>query len=133
MMPTIEDVLDLSEEVKNRHVKGNIELYKLISSGDEFEKNSEAIFNCTYPTGPIRSIVEFITRKMDPEQKADVRSAFAITGTYGTGKSHILATIYHLFNGLTRARTWLEKNDMIQEMLPTFPRTVVLPMLNLKR
>ena len=132
-MPTIEDVLDLSEEVKNRHVKGNIELYKLISSGDEFEKNSEAIFNCTYPTGPIRSIVEFITRKMDPEQKADVRSAFAITGTYGTGKSHILATIYHLFNDPTRARAWLEKNDMIQEMLPTFPRTVVMPMLNLKR
>jgi len=129
----ISDVLDVSEEVKNRHVKGTIELYKLTSEEEDFEKDAKAVFSCTYPSGPIRNIIEFISRKMNPKQKADIRGSFAITGTYGTGKSHILTTVYHIFNDPTNAKEWLEGNKITREFLPTFPETIVMPMLNLKR
>jgi len=132
-MTKISDVLDVSEEVLNRHVKGIIELYKVMGEGDEFEKNSKAVLNSTYPTATIRRIIDFVSRKIDPEQKSDIRSSFAITGTYGTGKSHILTALYHIFNDPTMAKKWLEDNSMASDLLPTFPHTVVMPMLNLKR
>ena len=132
-MIKISDVLAVSEEVLNRHVKGIIELYKVMGEGDEFEKNSKAVLNSTYPTATIRRIIDFVSRKIDPEQKSDIRSSFAITGTYGTGKSHILTALYHIFNDPTMAKKWLEDNSMASDLLPTFPHTVVMPMLNLKR
>ena len=132
-MTKISDVLDVSEEVLNRHVKGIIELYKVMGEGDEFEKNSKAVLNSTYPTATIRRIIDFVSRKIDPKQKSDIRSSFAITGTYGTGKSHILTALYHIFNDPTMAKKWLVDNSMASDLLPTFPQTVVMPMLNLKK
>lgn len=132
-MIKISDVLAVSEEVLNRHVKGIIELYKVMGEGDEFEKNSKAVLNSTYPTATIRRIIDFVSMKIDPKQKSDIRSSFAITGTYGTGKSHILTALYHIFNDPTMAKKWLVDNSMASDLLPTFPQTVVMPMLNLKR
>ena len=132
-MTKIADVLDVSEEVMNRLVKGMIELYKVMGEGDEFEKDSKAILDSTYPTATIRRIIDFISRKIDPKQKSDIRSSFAITGTYGTGKSHILTALYHIFNDPTMAKKWLVDNSMASDLLPTFPQTVVMPMLNLKK
>jgi len=132
-MTKISDVLEVSEEVLNRHVKGIIELYKVMGEGDEFEKNSKAVLNSTYPTSTIRRIIDFISRKIDPKQKSDIRSSFAITGTYGTGKSHILTALYHIFNDPTMAKKWLVDNSMATNLLPTFPQTVVMPMLNLRK
>lgn len=131
-MTKISDVLDVSEEVLDRHVKGTIELYKVLGEGDEFEKDSKAVLNSTYPTATIRRIIEFISRKIDPKQKSDIRSSFAITGTYGTGKSHILTALYHIFNDPTMAKKWLVDKGMAPDLLPTLPQTVVMPMLNLK-
>lgn len=65
-MTKISDVLDVSEEVLNRHVKGFIELYKVMGEGDEFEKNSKAVLNSTYPTATICRIIDFVSRKIDP-------------------------------------------------------------------
>jgi len=132
-MTKISDVLDVSEEVLERHVKGTIELYKVTGEDDAFEKDSKAVLSSTYPTTTIRKIIDFISRKMDPKQKSDIRGSFAITGTYGTGKSHILTALYHIFNDPTMAKKWLEDNSMSPDLLPTFPQTVVMPMLNLKK
>lgn len=132
-MTKISDVLDVSEEVLNRHVKGTVELYKVLGEGDEFEKSSKEVLNSTYPTATIRRIIEFISRKIDPKQKSDIRSSFAITGTYGTGKSHILTALYHIFNDPTMAKKWLVDNAMSPDLLPPFPQTVVMPMSNLKK
>lgn len=132
-MTKISDVLDVSEEVLNRHVKGFIELYKVTGEGAEFEKSSKEVLNSTYPTSTIRKIIDFVSRKMDPKQKSDTRSSFAITGTYGTGKSHVLVALYHIFNDPSLAKKWLADNGMAPDLLPTFPQTVVMPMLNLKK
>jgi hypothetical protein len=132
-MTKISDVLDVSDEVLNRHVKGFIELYKVTGEGAEFEKSSKEVLNSTYPTSTIRRIIDFVSRKMDPKQKSDIRSSFAITGTYGTGKSHVLTALYHIFNDPSLAKKWLVDNDMAPDLLPTFPQTVVMPMLNLKK
>ena len=104
----------------------------VLGEGDEFEKDSKAVLNSTYPTATIRRIIEFISRKIDPKQKSDIRSSFAITGTYGTGKSHILTALYHIFNDPTMAKKWLVDKGMAPDLLPTLPQTVVMPMLNLK-
>jgi len=61
-MTKISDVLDVSEEVLNRHVKGTVELYKVTSEEDEFEKDSKTVLNSTYPTATIRRIIDFVSR-----------------------------------------------------------------------
>lgn len=132
-MTKISDVLEVSEEVLNRHVKGVIELYKVTGEGAEFEKSSKDVLNSTYPTATIRRIIDFTSRKMNPQQTSDNRGCFAITGTYGTGKSHVLTALYHIFNDPTLAKKWLVGNAMSPDLLPTFPQTVVMPMLNLKK
>jgi len=132
-MITISEIVEVSDEVKNRHVKGTIELYKLKSEESDFEKDSETIFNCTYPTKAIKKIVDFINRKIDPKKQSDTRSSFAVTGTYGTGKSHILTTVYHILNDPTKSKEWLRKNNMEFELIPAFPKTAILPMLNLDK
>ncbi|HJH26368.1 MAG TPA: hypothetical protein C5S37_06225 [Methanophagales archaeon] len=74
-MTKISDVLDVSEEVLNRHMKGFIELYKVTGEGAEFEKSSTEVLNSTYPTSTIRRVIDFISRKMD----ALLSNSFAIS------------------------------------------------------
>jgi hypothetical protein len=43
------------------------------------------------------------------------------------------AGLYLIFNDPTMAKNWLVNNGMTSDLLPTFPQTVVMPMLNLKK
>jgi len=129
----ISDVLDLSKEVLDRRVNGWVELYKILGEQDAFEKNSRAIFKATYPTRPLKEIIKFISRKMDPSKEVDSRGAFVISGIYGTGKSHIQLTLYHLFSDPKNGKKWLEEHGLEDIHLPSYPETILMTMLNLKR
>ena len=132
-MPSISDVLIVSDEVANRSIKGYINLDNLIDEKDQFEKDSSAILDLTYPSKPLKNALEFISRKADTGQKADNRGAFLISGTYGTGKSHLLTAVYHILSNPQLAKLWFESNDIPYQKLPLVPRSqiVVMPMLNL--
>jgi len=106
-MVVIADVIEVRDEIKKgEKIEGIIRTYNLLEVGDFPEKSPLWVFEHTYPTTPIRNIIQKINEKLIGKEK---RGTFVFTGGYGCGKSHNLVLIYHIFKNLKTTKEWAKK------------------------
>lgn len=72
-----------------------------------FEGDPYWFFDHTFPTRAIKTTIEGVAAKLDKKAPG----ILPIRGYLGTGKSHLLLTVYHLFNPASRkyAMNWLKR------------------------
>jgi len=90
-------------------VDGIIDLANLTSTRRKaLEKDAVRFFALTYPTADIRRVLEELDRRFNTDKQT--AGLFLFEGLKGTGKSHLLLLIYHLFNSRAEASEWLRRH-----------------------
>jgi predicted AAA+ superfamily ATPase len=98
-MSKLKEIGKLKLEAQNpENVRGVVRFWQVQSaaeiSEDNWEKDTEQVFEKTYITEQLMQTIKRITDSVNGERE---KSAFVFEGTYGTGKSHSMLTIYHIF------------------------------------
>jgi hypothetical protein len=108
-------------------IRGHILFKDLISPLDSLEKNTDWLFSHTFPTTVLQAILREIRAKL--EGKSAI-GAFLLEGGLGSGKSHLLTFLYHLFTKPAKAREWLAENRLDASLtIPEQANVVALPLL----
>jgi len=106
MLPVITDIATLSEEVTSGQVYGVVQLYKVLEDKPALEKRPSDVFARTYLTDALRTALDQIRHKLTGQ---DRRGGLVFTGGYGSGKSHLLLALYHIFCHPDVAGEWLTR------------------------
>jgi hypothetical protein len=110
-MLRISDVVNLRDEVVSGEVHGWISLRGLFEGGKEAD--AEYIFDITYPSAEIKNLLKAVEDKLKGRRKTGF---FELMGGYGTGKSHILLLLYHLFKNPRKGEEWLRRHEISLEL-----------------
>jgi len=121
-MYKINDILKPREEVLRGAFQGVIQTHKLDTNENRLENNPHEFLQITYPSAALKRTLERIEDKLF---KKSNQGAFLLVGPYGTGKSHTLITLYHLFNNPSLAKKWGEKWK-IDFALPNNSRSIII-------
>jgi len=90
---TITDVCRLSNEVRSGELLISVFLDQAIVNPSSKEADRAFVLRATYPTAPLRSLLEHVTQKLSG---AHPKGSAVVRGTYGSGKSHALLALYHV-------------------------------------
>lgn len=82
----------------------------------KLEARPSDFFSLTYPTADIRRVVETLHRRFSGDR--DAPGLFLFEGLKGSGKSHLLLLVYHLFANPGPARVWLDQHELRCETPP---------------
>lgn len=100
-----------SEAISEEGIEGIIDLANLRDkTKSRIESRPEDFFKLTYPTTDIIKVIEQINLRFSSIK--DSSGLFLFEGLKGSGKSHLLLLIYHLFNNPLFAQAWLKENGM---------------------
>lgn len=107
-MPKIKDFVDLSDELKNNeNILDRINFEEsALKNSHKPESNSKFVFDITYPSN---SILQLLKVTYDKLLGKGGYGPIEIGGALGSGKSHTLLGIYHIFNDSVGARDWMNK------------------------
>jgi hypothetical protein len=129
-MPSFAPLIRLRPEVAAldwERIRGHILFKDLISPLDSLEKDTDWLLSHTFPTTVLQAILRQMQAKL--EGKSAI-GAFLLEGGLGSGKSHLLTFLYHLFNTPARARDWLMDNGLDASLtIPKQATVAVLPLL----
>jgi len=84
------------------------------------EGDPEWVFAHTFPTSVIKEVLNGLKEKI----KGTGAGVFPLDGYLGSGKSHVLLTLYHIFRNPGYARNWFKKWNMD---FPEIDEAVVIP------
>ena len=104
-MITISDVALLSDEAQKGDIFGIVKLYN-ISNPTKPEASADRILSITYPSHALSQALKTIAERLSGKRS---QGTFIFAGGYGTGKSHCLLTLYHLFAAPQVAKAWLDR------------------------
>jgi len=121
----IRDVAVPRKEVLKGEIFGFIKLYNIFEKGPE--SLPSYIFSITYPSKEIRNVVQAVFEKLNGKR---AQGTFVFSGGYGTGKSHLLLVMHHLFRNPKEGRNWLAKNEMAFD-LPSDAKVILLPLTDI--
>ena len=76
----------------------------------KIESRPEAFFQLTYPTTDIIKVLDQINLRFSSSEQAS--GLFLFEGLKGSGKSHLLLMIYHLFKHQQIVQKWLNENGL---------------------
>jgi hypothetical protein len=111
-MPQIQQLVRLRPEVVEGHLHGIISLYALLDrDAAAFEGNPHRVFSATYPSAALKQLLRRLQTSLSARD-ADRKGNFVIGGGYGSGKSHLLLTLYHALNNPAQARPWLAEHQI---------------------
>lgn len=118
------DILKPRRDVLSEEgIEGIIDLANL---DDRRRRKLEArppdFFNLTYPTADTRRVVEAIHRRFSGDR--DAPGLFLFEGLKGSGKSHLLVLVYHLFSNRAAGQAWLDRHKLACEV-PADPVVIV--------
>ncbi|MBC8392356.1 MAG: AAA family ATPase, partial [Deltaproteobacteria bacterium] len=100
-----------NEAISEEGIEGIIDLANLRDeSKTKIEARPETFFNLTYPTTDIVKVLDQINLRFTSKQKTS--GLFLFEGLKGSGKSHLLLMIYHLFKNYNSAQEWLKGNGL---------------------
>jgi len=100
-----------NEAISEEGIEGIIDLANLKDeSKTKIEARPETFFNLTYPTTDIVKVLDQINLRFTTKQKTS--GLFLFEGLKGSGKSHLLLMIYHLFKNYNSAQEWLRGNGL---------------------
>ncbi len=92
-------------------IEGIIDLANIRSaSRRKLEANPDLFFRLTYPTKDIKRMIQLLDERFS--STTPTPGLFLFEGLKGTGKSHLLLLIYHLFKSTKEARGWLEQHGL---------------------
>jgi hypothetical protein len=106
MIVTIAQICQLSEEVRTGELLEAVFIDQAIKDPDSKEADAGFVLRATYPTVPIRSLLELMAQKLSGKYP---KGTVVIRGDYGSGKSHTLLVLYHLASLGSEAQGWLDE------------------------
>ena len=121
-MYKINDILKPRKDVLQGTFQGVIQTHKVDAKEKRLENNPQEFLKITYPSSAIKITLERIEEKLS---KKSNQGGFLLVGPYGSGKSHTLITLYHLFNNPSLAKDW-EKQWNLDFELPEKSRSVIV-------
>ncbi|GFP27623.1 hypothetical protein HKBW3S43_01270 [Candidatus Hakubella thermalkaliphila] len=100
------------EVLSDEGIDGIIDLANLGDpKGRKLEANPERFFSLTYPTADVRRVVQKLSDRFSGSQ--DAPGLFLFEGLKGSGKSHLLLLVYHLFENPEEGKQWLDAHTML--------------------
>jgi hypothetical protein len=112
---TIAQICKLSDEVTGGDLLEAVFIDQAIKDPTSREADRDFVLRATFPTMPLRSMVEFVADKLSGRHP---KGALVVRGDYGSGKSHALLALYHLAVAAGESESWLERWK-IQGRFPT--------------
>ncbi|MBI2198940.1 MAG: hypothetical protein HYU42_10145 [Candidatus Rokubacteria bacterium] len=92
-------------------IEGIIDLANLKDTRRKrLEARPDVFFSLTYPTADVRQVVSLLDQRFG--EKAGAPGLFLFEGLKGSGKSHLLLLVYHLFRSPNEARRWLDRHGL---------------------
>jgi len=113
---TISQICKLSQEVVLNELLTTVVLDGVYKEGQK-EADGDFVLRVTYPTEPMKVLIQQVTEKLAGKTH---KGGIVVRGSYGSGKSHTLLTLFHLCADSKRANDWLSKWNMPF----TFPENV---------
>lgn len=104
-MVVISDTAQLSEEARKGDIFGIVKLYN-ISNPIKPEASADRVLSITYPSHPLAQALKAIAERLSGKR---TQGTFVFAGGYGTGKSHCLLTLYHVFAAPNVAKAWQDR------------------------
>jgi hypothetical protein len=93
---------------------GIVGITDLANLADPKKRKLEArpadFLDLTYPTADVRRVISTIDRRFSGDK--DAPGLFLFEGLKGSGKSHLLLMVYHLFKNLDAGRSWLDRHRL---------------------
>jgi len=127
-MPRIPELVVVRPEVASGDLHGIVSLYSLLSDEDDaFEKSPERVLSATFPSEALRRLLHRLQVSLSDED-ADRKGNFVFSGGYGSGKSHLLLTLYHVLSAPETSGKWLADHGV--EFTPPGEAAVVLLPMN---
>ena len=102
-MYKISDILKPRKDVLKGTFQSVIQTNKVDAEEKRLENDPQEFLKITYPSSAIKIALGKIKEKLS---KKSNQGGFLLVGPYGSGKSHTLVTLYHLFNNPSLARKW---------------------------
>ena len=104
-----------SEALSDEGIDGIIDLANLEEpTGQKLERDPRRFFSLTYPTADIRRVIQKLSDRFSGHK--DTPGLFLFEGLKGSGKSHLLLMIYHLFKNYGVAKDWLDIHKLNCEL-----------------
>jgi hypothetical protein len=99
------------EVISEQGIEGIIDLANLKEpSTGKLETRPKDFLDLTYPTSDLKKVLEQINIRFTTDK--EVSGVFLFEGLKGSGKSHLLLTIYNLFKHPDVGQTWLKNNKL---------------------
>ena len=99
------------ETISEEGIEGIIDLANLKDeSRTKIEARPDDFFQLTYPTSDVKKVMDEINARFSSSKESS--GLFLFEGLKGSGKSHLLLTIYHLFKNHQIALQWLNENGL---------------------
>ena len=103
------------DAISEEGIEGIIDLANLKDeSKTKIEARPDDFFQLTYPTTDVIKVLDEINVRFSSSKNSS--GLFLFEGLKGSGKSHLLLMIYHLFKNHQIAREWLNENDLSCEV-----------------
>lgn len=103
------------EAIFEEGIEGIIDLANLKDeSKTKIEARPADFFQLTYPTSDVKKVLDEINVRFSSSRESS--GLFLFEGLKGSGKSHLLLLIYHLFKHPQVARGWLNANGLLCEI-----------------
>lgn len=102
-MHRIKDIVVARKEVLKGTFQGVIQTHKIDAKEVRLENEPREFLKITYPSSAIRRIIENVEEKFLGKSN---QGGFLLVGPYGSGKSHTLIALFHLFNNPQLASEW---------------------------
>ncbi|MFW6029508.1 MAG: DUF499 domain-containing protein [Halanaerobiales bacterium] len=118
----ISDTLKPREEVINGNFQGALQAHQVNRDSKRLENNPDLLFDSTYPSNAIKNIISRIQQKLSRKEH---QGGFFLAGPYGSGKSHGLILLYHLFKSPNIGKEWLDYWHIDLE-IPSESQAVIL-------
>jgi len=99
------------ETISEEGIEGIIDLANLKDeSRTKIEARPDGFFQLTYPTSDVKKVLNEINARFSSSKESS--GLFLFEGLKGSGKSHLLLMIYHLFKNHRIALEWLNENGL---------------------
>jgi len=107
-MVVIDDIVRPREDVLTEGIDGRVDVYKALS-GEGIEGDAERFLEVTYLTEPLKEVLNEIKVKLDGKKGS--KGVYVFSGGFGSGKSHHVLSLYHIFGSPKIGDAWLKNQD----------------------
>lgn len=109
----ISDIIEPRTEVRDGEFQGVLQAHKVDASTDRLENDPRRLLSMTYPSNAFETALGYVADKLAHN---DNQGAITLNGPYGSGKSHGLLALYHLFDRPDIGQDWIDRWDIEIDM-----------------